>query len=84
MLLHLDREAEAKPTPDVLTPSSTATNVMPTSTQLMEAIGKTFDMTSTLMARDRRFGRLGIGLQDVAPSSIQDVVSQTVAATLDQ
>lgn len=57
---------------------------MPTSTQLMEAIGKTFDMTSTLMARDRRFGRLGIGLQDVAPSSIQDVVSQTVAATLDQ
>lgn len=84
VLLNLDKEAETKTSPDILTPSSTATNIVPTSTQLMEAIGKTFDMTSTLMARDRRFGRLGMGLQDVVPSPIQDVVSQNVATMLDQ
>lgn len=85
VLLNLDKEA-GKPTPDILTPSSasTAANAGPTSTQLMDAIGKTFDMTSTLMARDRRFGRLGIGLQDVTPQPVTDVVSASVAATLDQ
>lgn len=85
VLLNLDKEAESQPTPDITTPSSTSTTkVAPTNTQLMEAIGKTFDMTSTLMARDRRFGRLGIGLQDVVPSPIREVVSEQVAATLDQ
>lgn len=84
VLLNLDRKSEEKSTPDILTPSSTGTNLVPTSAQLMEAIGKVFDMTSTLMARDRRFGRLGMGLQDVAPKAIQDVVSADVAATLDQ
>lgn len=84
VLLNLDKEAETKSAPDIMTPSSTATNSSPTSTQLMEAIGKTFELTSTLISRDRRFGRLGIGLQDVTPSPIQEVISENVAATLDQ
>lgn len=50
----------------------------------MEAVGKTFESTSTLMARDRRFGRLNIGLQDVMPPPIDSIIDEKLAVILDK
>ena len=82
-MLNLDKHTDKK-APSVINISSAATYVMPTSAQAMEAVGKTFESTSTLMARDRRFGRLNIGLQDVMPPPIDSIIDEKLAVILDK
>lgn len=56
----------------------------PTSVQLMSAINKTFDLTSSLLGRDRRFGSSVGELREMTPLKIEDVVDEELAGVLDQ
>ena len=55
----------------------------PTNVQLMQAITKTFDLTSALLARDKRFASSVAGLQDTVPVTISELIDEDMAALLD-
>ena len=56
----------------------------PTGVQLAGAIFKTFDLTSQLLARDRRFGSAIAGIKASMPPKIEEVIDQEMLELLDE
>ena len=56
----------------------------PTSVQMFGAINRTFDLTSALLARDKRFGSSIAELKDVVPAPLEDILNEDLMELLDQ
>ena len=78
VLLTLDQGQGSKPRR-----SSTLAD-QPASVQMYGAINRTFDITSGLLARDKRFGSANTELKDLVPKPIDEILSTELAELLDQ
>lgn len=56
----------------------------PASVQMYGAINRSFDITSGLLARDKRFGSANTELKDLVPKPIDEILTLELAELLDQ
>ena len=61
-----------------------AMHEQPASVEIYGAINRTFDLTSALLARDKRFGSSIAGLKDVTPAPLQHVLDEELVELLDE
>ena len=61
-----------------------ADHEQPSGIQMFGAINRSFNLTSGLLARDRRFGSSISGLKNISPKPIEQVINTELAELLDQ